>query len=146
MRKTDFVSYRIPSESEWKDVRSAETGLSSWVREPILIICTRLDFRPHSVFLASSPQKTTIHFFSRQLFPHPSATANRERTGNNKQAIKMNTKYSLSYNISVSAFMAFRNTPNEDSSRCSLPFLHSCQTGLKTRPTSRHLDQSTFWR
>ena len=43
----------------------------------------------------------------------------------------MNTKHSLSYNVSVSAFMAFRNMTKEDSSRCSPRFFHSCQPGLK---------------
>ena len=54
MRKTDFVSFKIRSESEWKNVRSGETGLSSRAQEPILIIRTHLDFRPH-FFEASKP-------------------------------------------------------------------------------------------
>ena len=73
MRKDDFVSYIIPSESEWKDVRSGETGLSSRAREPILI-CTHLDFWPHSFSLVDQlhhqAHKTTIHFFSRPLYFH----------------------------------------------------------------------------
>ena len=62
MRKTDFVSYKIRIESEWKDVRSGETGLSHRAQEPILIIRTRLNFRPH-FFEASKPQKNHPTFF-----------------------------------------------------------------------------------
>ena len=73
MRKDDFVSYIIPSESEWKDVRTGETGLSSRAREPILIR-THLDFWPHFFSLVHQlhhwAHKTTIHFFSRQLYFH----------------------------------------------------------------------------
>ena len=72
MRKTDFVSYRIRGESECKDARSGETGLSSRAREPILIIRTRLDFRPHFFLrvehtlphrVDKKRKKNTIHFF-----------------------------------------------------------------------------------
>ena len=37
----------------------------------------------------------------------------------------------LSYNVSLSVFMAFRNTANEDSSHCSPHLFHSCQPTLK---------------
>ena len=49
-------------------------------------------------------------------------------------------RYSPSYyNISVFAFIAFRNTSNEDSSRWSPRFFHSCQPALKLGPNLARL-------
>lgn len=67
MRKADFVSYIIPSESEYGDVRSREMGLPSWARKPILI-GTHLNFWPHFfspcwTTSSSSPQNSHTLFF-----------------------------------------------------------------------------------
>ena len=100
MKKAAFVAYIIPSESEWKDVKSGETGLPSRVREPILIRI-RLDFG-HPFFLRRTtqviePTKQPCTFFFLAnfistesyidpciymliFFPFP-GTGNREKTG-----------------------------------------------------------------
>ena len=67
MRKANFESYIIPSESEYGDVRSREMGLPSWARKPILI-GTHLNFWPHFfspcwTTSSSSPQNSHTLFF-----------------------------------------------------------------------------------
>ena len=74
MKKAAFVAYIIPSESEWKDVRSGETGLPSRVREPIFIRI-RLDFGPPffprwTTQVIEPIKQPYTFFFSPTLFPH----------------------------------------------------------------------------
>ena len=141
-----------------KEGPELETGLSSRAKEPVLIIRTRLDFRPH-IFEASKPQKKNNHTFlflrNFFLFPHKVVhgsmsiyiaifspflgTGNRERT---RKTTSDRNEHSLSYNVSLSAFMPLRKTAKEDSSRCSPRFFHSCQPALKLAP---NLVMSAGW-
>ena len=66
-------------------------------------------------------------------------TSNRERTG---KTTSDRNEHSLSYNVSLSAFMPLRKTAKEDSSRCSPHFFHSRQPALKLAP---NLVMSAGW-
>ena len=96
-------------------------------------------FSPFSIQLTKKKHHT--------FFSHPQVLATERRLETTSKSMKWtqdkdirrttikkdNVHEIVSYNVSVSAFMAFRNTANKDSCRCLPRFFHSCQTRVKSR-------------
>ena len=137
--------------------RSEETGLLSRAKEPILIIRTRLDFRPH-FFEASKPQKnnhtfsfsatffiskqsrTWIHVNLMAIFSPFLGTDNRERTikttsDRNEQSLLqcLTDRLHAVEENGKRRFLLLLTAP--------LPLL---ATGLKTSSKSRHVGRLGF--